>query len=128
MTDVNGVKLCENSVKIESKRRKYCCICKNYRSKVVDDKIVTLHLFPANKSLQKASMNRIRTIKPKLQCKDHVDRLCSAHLINGVYDHNSKDNNVSTIFQLKDGRVERFQTTTVRLIICKYAIISVVFA
>ncbi|KAL4237210.1 hypothetical protein ACF0H5_005590 [Mactra antiquata] len=49
--------------KSTEKKRHYCCVCSNYRGKVVNRQSVSLHRFPADKTLRKAWIRRLRSVE-----------------------------------------------------------------
>lgn len=92
-----------NEKEIKSSLRHYCCACSNYRGKIVDNKIVTLHRFPADKLLQAAWVRRIKLVSPTFRLNQKNDRLCSTHFRTGVYVRGQKDN-IPSIFILSNGK------------------------
>jgi len=87
------------------KIRHYCGVCSNYRGKVVDDNVITLHRFPTNSSVRKVWIARVKLVMKKFDYKDHV-RLCSAHFVDGKGP--TKEHNIPSVFTTKT-----FQTSLV---------------
>ncbi|XP_041377798.1 uncharacterized protein LOC121390126 [Gigantopelta aegis] len=98
----------EKISKSKSVNRHYCCVCKNYRGKLVDCKNITLHRFPSNVVVRAAWLKRIKVISQNFKLNERDDRLCSAHF-KGDY----VKGNVPSVFILDDGRVKTFATNTV---------------
>ncbi|XP_052239626.1 uncharacterized protein LOC127850537 isoform X2 [Dreissena polymorpha] len=95
--------------KSTEKKRNYCCICSNFRGKLVDGKQVRLHRFPADEKVRKLWIKRLKTVSTGFVLKIKNDRLCSAHFVDGVY--NSK-NQIPSIFMVNN-KQKIFKTSEV---------------
>jgi hypothetical protein len=58
----------------------FCCICSNYRGNVQDDIRISLHRFPANKTLKRVWLQRARLVRKNLLCTDN-SFMCSVHFV-----------------------------------------------
>ncbi|KAH3895396.1 hypothetical protein DPMN_019560 [Dreissena polymorpha] len=95
--------------KSTEKKRNYCCICSNFRGKLVDGKQVRLHRFPADEKVRKLWIKRPKTVSTGFVLKIKNDRLCSAHFVDGIY--NSK-NQIPSIFMVNN-KQKIFKTSEV---------------
>ncbi|XP_069129552.1 uncharacterized protein [Argopecten irradians] len=62
------------------KGKKYCCICSNYRGKIVEEKSVTLHRFPTNDRVRRVWIQRCRLIRSDYK-ESKYNLLCSVHFV-----------------------------------------------
>ncbi|XP_069109394.1 uncharacterized protein [Argopecten irradians] len=62
------------------KGKKYCCICSNYRGKIVEKKSVTLHRFPTNDRVRRVWIQRCRLIRSDYK-ESKYNLLCSVHFV-----------------------------------------------
>ena len=83
------------------KKRNFCAVCSNYRGRIVDDRVITLHRFPADQELNRIWVKRF-----------DMGRIldCSAHFVNGEM---TKDNSVPSIFKLTSGKKKVFALSKV---------------
>lgn len=81
---------------IASRQRHYCVVCSNYRGKVVEERVLQLHRFPADDRLRRAWIRRIKLIKPNYKWNES-QRLCSEHFTYGK----KKGNEIPSVFASK---------------------------
>ncbi|XP_046364948.2 uncharacterized protein LOC124141094 [Haliotis rufescens] len=62
--------------------KEYCCICSNFRGKIVGERIVSLHVIPVSKSLRQAWIRRLRLVRKDLTVTKHTE-ICSEHFVGG---------------------------------------------
>ncbi|XP_014782226.1 uncharacterized protein LOC106877737 [Octopus bimaculoides] len=88
------------------KTRKYCSICRHYRGKNVDGKVISLHRYPANVAIRRIWLQRSRLAR-----KDFVytanSQMCSQHFVN--FNGPSKDHPLPSIFPNKVFKISNIQ-------------------
>lgn len=58
----------------------YCVVCKNYRGKVIDGRVVKLHTLPKNKIIRTAWERRLRLVRKDYNTVKYPV-LCSEHFV-----------------------------------------------
>ncbi|KAK6167052.1 hypothetical protein SNE40_021160 [Patella caerulea] len=86
-----------NVPKSTEKKRHYCCVCSNYAGKIVEERNVRLHRFPAKQELRRVWIRRIKLCYGQYVYSAN-DRLCSYHFSNG---EKTGKNEVPSIFEGK---------------------------
>ncbi|XP_053382032.1 uncharacterized protein LOC123553248 [Mercenaria mercenaria] len=87
-------------IKSTQKKRHYCCVCSNFRGKVVDGRTIVLHRFPADINLRRTWIKRVKTVMKKFTFNNNA-RLCSAHFVDGQM---SEKHNVPSVFEFPTKR------------------------
>ena len=71
------------------KWKKYCSMCSNFRGKMVEGKVVSLHRFPANDRIRKVwiqrcklSMKTFRYTENSKLCYEHFEERCGPTMMN----------------------------------------------
>jgi len=99
----------EKVLKSTEKKRHYCCVCSNYRGRLIEGRHVTLHRFPTEEKLRKLWISRIKTVSQHFTCNPKNDRLCSEHFLEGKY---TQENPIPCRFVI-DNKVKVFKLTQV---------------
>jgi hypothetical protein len=89
----------------------YCCVCQNWRGKIVDGKKVSLHRFPADENVLKVWIKRVKLSMVSDFVLNKYSRLCSHHFL-GQAGPKKPDITIPSLFPKKS-----YQTTRVSNVI-----------